>query len=52
MSGPPAERIAEYAERHPEAPAPSILGALGVEPTEEHLELAREAVAAREGGEA
>lgn len=42
------ERVAEYATRHRDATAPAILGALALEPTEQNLELAREAVAARE----
>lgn len=42
------EQIAECAARHPDMSATGVLGALGLEPTDEHLELAREAVAARD----
>lgn len=42
------EQIAECAVRHPDMNATGVLGALGLEPTEENLELAREAVAARD----
>ena len=45
------ERIAECAERHPGMSATGVLGTLGLEPTEENLELAREAVAERDGVE-
>ena len=40
------ERVAECAARHPGMSATGVVGALGLEPTDEHLALAREAVAA------